>query len=62
MRLARLGSALGEALLKRVQALETVAPLDLPSWTGTVRLSGVRAFDRVWDVRLEGGTVGVEGV
>src|SRR5437763_3704875 len=31
---------------RRRQVLETVAPLDLPSWTGTVRLGGVRAFGR----------------
>ena len=36
-------------------ALESVAPPELPSWAGTIRLSGVRAFDRVWDVRLEDG-------
>ena len=45
---------------RRRQALETVAPLELPSWTGTIRLSGVRAFDRVWDIRLEDGHVSVE--
>jgi hypothetical protein len=32
----------------------------LPSWTGTIRLAGVRAFDRLWDVRLEGGEVRVQ--
>ncbi len=42
---------------RRRQVLETVAPLELPSWTGAVRLTGVRAFDRLWDVRLEDGTV-----
>src|SRR5215208_1408574 len=42
------------------QALESVAPLDLPSWAGEVRLSGVRAFDRAWDVRLADGRVSVE--
>jgi glycogen debranching enzyme len=46
----------------RRQALETVAPLELPSWTGSVRLSGVRAFGRGWDVRLEDGSVRVEAV
>jgi glycogen debranching enzyme len=44
----------------RRQVLETVAPLELPSWTGSVRLTGVRAFERSWDVRLEDGTVRVE--
>jgi glycogen debranching enzyme len=44
---------------RRRQVLETVAPLELPSWAGDIRLSGVRAFDRLWDVRLEGGVVRV---
>jgi glycogen debranching enzyme len=42
-------------------ALETLAPADLPAWVGrSVRLSGVRAFDRQWDVRVDDGTVTVE--
>jgi glycogen debranching enzyme len=44
----------------RRHALVTVAPPDLPSWTGTIRLAGVRAFDRLWDVRLEDGEVSVQ--
>jgi glycogen debranching enzyme len=45
---------------RRRQALDTVAPLELPSWAGSVRLTGIRAFDRTWDLRLEGGRVRVE--
>ncbi len=45
---------------RRRHALETVAPPDLPSWAGTIRLSGVRAFDRLWDIRLEEGKVRVD--
>jgi glycogen debranching enzyme len=45
---------------RRRQVLESVAPLDLPSWTGTVRLTGIRAFERLWDIRLEDGRVTVE--
>ena len=45
---------------RRRHSLETVAPLELPSWAGNIRLSGVRAFDRQWDVRLEDGHVKVE--
>jgi glycogen debranching enzyme len=45
---------------RRRAVLETVAPRDLPHWTGTIRLSGVRAFDTAWDVRLEDGRVRVE--
>lgn len=41
------------------QALRTVAPDGLPSWAGKIRLAGVRAFDRVWDVRLWEGSVEV---
>ncbi len=43
------------------QVLETTAP-EVPSWAGRIRLTGVRAFERQWDVRLEGGTVQVEEV
>src|SRR5204862_5433079 len=33
---------------RRRQTLETVAPLDVPSCAGDLRLSGIRAFDRIW--------------
>jgi hypothetical protein len=45
---------------RRRQALESIAPLELPSWAGDIRLTGVRAFDRVWEVRLTDGHVRVE--
>jgi glycogen debranching enzyme len=45
---------------RRRQTLETLAPPEVPSWAGTLRLSGIRAFDRMWDVYLEGGRVRVE--
>jgi glycogen debranching enzyme len=45
---------------RRRHALETVAPLELPSWTGSVRLVGVRAFESQWNVLLEDGIVKVE--
>ena len=45
---------------RRRQALESHAPLELPSWAGTLRLSGVRAFDLTWDVRVEHARVYVE--
>jgi hypothetical protein len=37
-----------------------VLPLELPSWAGALRLSGIRAFDKAWDVRVEDGIVRVE--
>jgi glycogen debranching enzyme len=41
--------------------LETLAPPELPSWVGDeLRLSGVRAFERQWDVRVVRGHVEVE--
>jgi glycogen debranching enzyme len=43
----------------RRHVLETYAPPELPSWAGSLRLSGVRAFDRTWDVQLEEGQVRV---
>ena len=45
---------------RRRQALETIAPSELPSWVGTVRMNGVRAFGRPWDVRLDNGAVRVD--
>jgi glycogen debranching enzyme len=45
---------------RRRHALETVAPMELPSWAGTIRLSGIRAFERLWDARLDDGRVRVE--
>ncbi|MFL5948634.1 MAG: glycogen debranching N-terminal domain-containing protein [Gaiellaceae bacterium] len=42
-------------------ALETLAPPELPSWVGrSVRLTGVRAFDRQWDVRVDDAHVTVD--
>jgi glycogen debranching enzyme len=40
-------------------ALKTRAP-ELPSWAGSLQLRGIRAFERSWDVRLEGGQVLVD--
>jgi glycogen debranching enzyme len=45
---------------RRRQVLVSKAPEELPSWAGELRLTGVRAFDRQWTVRLEGGRVTVE--
>jgi glycogen debranching enzyme len=46
---------------RRRHQLETLAPEELPSWAGrSMRLSGLRAFDRQWDVRLDHGRVTVE--
>jgi glycogen debranching enzyme len=44
----------------RRHSLETFAPPELPTWVKSLRLSGVRAFDRQWDARLEDGHVRVE--
>jgi glycogen debranching enzyme len=41
------------------ESLESVAPARLPSWLGDVRLFGVRAFERRWDVQVAGGAVQV---
>jgi glycogen debranching enzyme len=45
---------------RRVHGLTSIAPPQLPSWAGDIRLSGVRAFDQQWDVTLRGGEVRVE--
>jgi glycogen debranching enzyme len=39
--------------------LRTTAP-ELPVWASTITLSGIRAFDRAWDVKVENGQVAVE--
>jgi glycogen debranching enzyme len=44
---------------RRQSTLQTHAPQELPAWAGSLRLSGVRAFDRHWEVRLEEGGVRV---
>jgi glycogen debranching enzyme len=43
------------------QVLVTTAP-ELPSWARRLRLTGIRAFDRSWDVKLEEGRVGIEEI
>jgi hypothetical protein len=45
---------------RRRQTLTSVAPRELPSWAGRLRLSGVRAFGRPWDVWLDDSGVRVE--
>jgi glycogen debranching enzyme len=55
-----LQSLLGLQPDRRRHALDTVAPPELPSWAGTIRLSGIRAFGTLWDARLEDGTVRVD--
>jgi glycogen debranching enzyme len=40
-------------------ALTSVAPPELPLWLGTIRLTGVRAFELQWEVRVEDGAVRV---
>jgi glycogen debranching enzyme len=44
---------------RRRQVLETEDGVDIPSWAGSLRLAGVRVFDRLWDVKLERGRVEV---
>jgi glycogen debranching enzyme len=41
------------------QVLESVTPEELPSWAGTLRLSGVQAFSRTWNVAVADGRVRV---
>jgi glycogen debranching enzyme len=45
---------------RRRHVLGTTAPEDIPSWAGALRLTGVRAFDKAWDVQLEDGRVTIE--
>jgi glycogen debranching enzyme len=39
--------------------LRTVAP-ELPTWAGAIKLTGIRAYDRHWDVQAVDGRVVVE--
>jgi len=41
----------------RRHVLGSIAPDDVPAWAGAIRLTGVRAFGRSWDVQLEDGHV-----
>ena len=45
---------------RRQHHLRTILPLELPTWAGALKLSGIRAFDRVWDVRIEDARVRVD--
>ena len=45
---------------RRRHVLGTTAPEDIPSWAGSLRLTGVRAFDKGWDVQLSDGRVTIE--
>ena len=44
----------------RNHQLRSVLPLELPSWAGSLRLAGLRAFDRTWEVRVEEGMIRVD--
>jgi glycogen debranching enzyme len=44
---------------RRQNTLVSDAPPELPAWAGSLRLSGVRAFERIWEVRVEDGRVDV---
>jgi glycogen debranching enzyme len=45
---------------RRRHRLESVAPIDMPHWAGSIRLTGVRAFESTWDVKLADGRVKIE--
>ncbi|MDX6493807.1 MAG: hypothetical protein QOH02_1742, partial [Gaiellaceae bacterium] len=45
---------------RRRHQLATNAPTELPSWAGSIRLTGIRAFDGLWDVHVDGGRVRIE--
>ena len=45
---------------RRQHTLRSVASGELPTWAGLMRISGIRAFDRVWDVRVDDRLVKVE--
>jgi glycogen debranching enzyme len=44
----------------RRHTLTSVAPEVLPSWLGDIRLSGVHAYGRLWDIHLKDGHTTIE--
>jgi glycogen debranching enzyme len=44
----------------RRHTLVSTAPEPLPSWAGSLRLTGVPAFGETWNVLLEDGRVAVD--
>ena len=44
----------------RRHVLTSVGPDELPSWVGDIRLSGVHAFGRLWDIHLKDGRIDIE--
>jgi thiamine biosynthesis lipoprotein ApbE len=42
------------------QTLETTVQDEIPEWAGSLRLSGLRAFGRSWDVAIRDRRVRVE--
>lgn len=44
---------------RRSGRLLSDVPVPLPAWAGSLRLDGVRAFDRLWEVTVEDGAVTV---
>ena len=44
---------------RRQFQLRSTMPGELPTWAGSIRLTGIRAFDKVWDVRVEDALVQV---
>jgi glycogen debranching enzyme len=45
---------------KRRRLETTVVEEELPEWAGSLRLAGVRAFDRSWNVHVGDGRIRVE--
>jgi glycogen debranching enzyme len=45
---------------RRRHVLASNAPAELPSWAGSIRLNGIRAFDRIWDVHVDGGRLRID--
>jgi glycogen debranching enzyme len=53
---------LGLAPDRRGQRIESKLDGELPTWVGDLRLYGVRAYGRVWDVSVQRGVVKIEEV
>jgi glycogen debranching enzyme len=57
-----LQTLLGLQPIRACQTLDTTVAVELPSWAGHLRLTGIRAFGTRWDVRLKQGRVSVDPI
>jgi glycogen debranching enzyme len=45
---------------RKQHQLRSTRPVKIPTWAGNLRLTGIPAFDRLWDAQIEDSMVQVE--